>query len=59
MHAYNVTAAMNIVMYILQLSLVEYDSEVNDLKVVSLHLFEDDDIRVSSGVSLATMVLTL
>ena len=31
----------------LQLSLVEYDPEVNDLKVVSLHQFEEDDIRVS------------
>ncbi len=33
----------------LQLSLVEYDPDTNDLKVVSLHQFEDDDIKVSQN----------
>lgn len=36
----------------LQLSVVEWDPEVNDLKTLSLHTFEDDDLRVSADFSL-------
>ena len=37
---------------LLQLSIVEYDPETNDLKTVSLHYFEEDELRVRTSLGL-------
>lgn len=42
-----------------QLSVVEYDPEINDLKTVSLHHFEDEDIRVSLTLQHTYLVSSL
>ena len=41
-----------------KLSIVEYDSESHDLRTLSLHYFEEDDMKVSDGAHLSTQFIS-